>query len=149
MLIYSKKYAAESRTQGLRHVIYIFFGSSLFFYHYRICVADFKEWKSFSHPNPWTAPKRPILNRVNDLKPFNHALFCIMHLVQHKLYFISNHYETAEVLFCFLWSWNTLNTSVSFNLTECNSRKFNVLMYFACLEISNHFHIDEFVSLTE
>ena len=40
------------------------------------------------------------------------------------------------------------NTPFFFNLTECNSKKFNVLMYLVCLEISSHFHIDEFVSLT-
>ena len=63
------KNADVSRTQGVCHLIHIFFGSSLGKYncskfnHWRICVTDFKEAAFLASSYPWAAPKKPILNR--------------------------------------------------------------------------------------
>ena len=67
------KNADVSRTQGMCHVIHIFFGFPLVercncakFHHCRICVRDFLEVRPFCPPpHPWAASKKPILNRVN------------------------------------------------------------------------------------
>ena len=38
------------------------------FHQCKICVTDFREWRPFwSPPHSWAAPKRPILNRVNNI----------------------------------------------------------------------------------
>ena len=38
------------------------------FHQCKICVTDFREWRPFWFPpHPWAAPKRPILNRVNNI----------------------------------------------------------------------------------
>ena len=55
------KNADVSRTQGVCHVIHIFF------HHCRICVTDFREERPFCSPYPWAAPKKPILNRIKTL----------------------------------------------------------------------------------
>ena len=37
------------------------------FHHCRICVVNFREGVKKAPPYPWAAPKKPILNRVNDV----------------------------------------------------------------------------------
>ena len=57
LLISGKKNPDVNRTQGVRHVIYIFFRSSLGkvkcakFHHRRICVTGFREWEPFWLPH--------------------------------------------------------------------------------------------------
>ena len=71
------KVADVSRTQGVRHVIYMFFG---FFLREGITVPSFITveylWQILGRggelsatPLPWAAPKKPILNRVNAFIP--------------------------------------------------------------------------------
>ena len=54
------KIADVNKTQGVCHVSTYFLDlrhNCAKFHHSGICVRDFRD--------PWTAPKRPILNRVN------------------------------------------------------------------------------------
>ena len=57
-LIFGKKNADVSRTQVVRHMIYIFFGSSLGKenrakgHHYRICKTDFRAAAFLPPPSP-------------------------------------------------------------------------------------------------
>ena len=59
--------------------VYIFFGNFLGynfvkFHHCRICVTDFREGVFLPNPpspaHPWAAPKKPIMNRVNEFEHF-------------------------------------------------------------------------------
>ena len=74
-LAWFRKNAGVSRTQEVCNVICIFFGSvsSLWcncvkFHHDRICITNFREGPIHT----WAAPKRPILNRVNNVYKPNH-----------------------------------------------------------------------------
>ena len=59
---YRSKNADVERTQGLCHVIYMLFGSSLrkvCYYNYRICVTDFRDaWGLFASPPSVRSPKK-------------------------------------------------------------------------------------------
>ena len=70
-MVTSGKIYDVSRTQGVCHVIYIFFGCFLTMYncakfqHFRIYVTDFKEGRTSPHPP--AALEKLITNKVKDI----------------------------------------------------------------------------------
>ena len=70
LLISGEKMLMSPELERVCHVIHLFFGSSFGnyncpnFHHCRICVTDFRKGDFLPLPLSFTAPKRPILNRV-------------------------------------------------------------------------------------
>ena len=123
------KNADGCRAQGVCHVIHIVFGSSLgkaWLCHVSSlyeCVIDFRKIGTFLAPHPWTAPKRPILNRVNSFY-FLSGVFYFP-----SAFFISTNFFSIIIPFI-VPLITSLQCFFNFLLAFSSLRRFSSLQYF-------------------